>query len=80
MLQEIWGHLCCRYAIRTFMREAAAPGLNPPSQPPRPFTRHLTERYWELADEMASSMRTAAGQRAVGEQHQDRAHHGTDEP
>jgi len=24
VLQEIWGHLCCHYAIRTLMWEAAA--------------------------------------------------------
>ena len=24
ILQEIWGHLCCHYAIRTLMSEAAA--------------------------------------------------------
>ena len=23
MLQEIWGHLCCHYAIRTLMADAA---------------------------------------------------------
>jgi len=29
VLQEIWGHLCCHFAIRTLMAGAALPGHDP---------------------------------------------------
>ncbi len=32
VLQEIWGHLCCHYAIRTLMFEAAAQGGEDPDR------------------------------------------------
>lgn len=30
--QEIWGHLCCHYAIRTLMRDAATAGSHDPDR------------------------------------------------
>ncbi|MFD5329598.1 IS4 family transposase, partial [Streptomyces sp. NPDC127092] len=30
--QEIWGHLCCHYAIRTLMRDAATAGRHDPDR------------------------------------------------
>ena len=32
VLQEIWGHLCCHYAIRTLMRDAATAGGHDPDR------------------------------------------------
>ncbi|RYE41340.1 MAG: IS4 family transposase [Hyphomicrobiales bacterium] len=32
VLQEIWGHLCCHYAIRTLMRDAATAGRHDPDR------------------------------------------------
>jgi len=32
VLQEIWGHLCCHYAIRTLMWEAADQGGQDPDR------------------------------------------------
>ncbi|MDJ0395347.1 IS4 family transposase, partial [Rhodococcus sp. G-MC3] len=31
-LQEIWGHLCCHYAIRTLMVDAARAGGQDPDR------------------------------------------------
>ena len=32
VLQEIWGHLCCHYAIRTLMTQAAQHGGHDPDR------------------------------------------------
>ncbi|MFZ2177274.1 MAG: IS4 family transposase, partial [Rhodococcus sp. (in: high G+C Gram-positive bacteria)] len=32
VLQEIWGHLCCHYAIRTLMVDAALAGGHDPDR------------------------------------------------
>lgn len=29
VLQEIWGHLCCHYAIHSLMAQATHPGYDP---------------------------------------------------